>query len=437
MIPEELLQLPLTAFSLHEDVALVKVGLTSLERVDQRSHRERLLRCEGVRKPRDVERPPVLAPFVHLACRRLDLLHRHLGLFLPGHVIRRLAALARVSRSGARSLPQPRPLRFHPRVQPLPELGRLPPPSIHRLDGPERIGLEALPRLLERDETAFLIVVGGSARWLQLGPLPAVHPAEFAKLALVIYLAHWMAGRGTKIKGLFTGTIPFLLIAGPVIALIFREPDLGTTGVVTLTAFTMFFVAGANLLHLGLMGAGVLTAVVMVGLRGYQMERIRTWLDPWSDALGDGFHTVQGLLALGAGGLTGTGYLQGTQSHFAFLPEPQTDFVFATMAEEWGLAGGLFIIIGFALLIRWGIMVALDTRGRFERLTAAGLITTIFFYMAINLAMVMGLAPVVGIPLPLISYGGTAMLTLMFGFGLLISVYIHRDARIGRFQGDD
>jgi hypothetical protein len=130
------------------------------------------------------------------------------------------------------------------------------------------------------------IVVGGSARWLRLGPLPAIHPAEIAKLALIIYLAHWMAKRGTRIRSLWGGTVPFLIIVLPVIALVFKEPDLGTTIVITLTAFTMFFVAGANLLHLGLMGAGALTAVVMVGLRGYQMDRIRDWLDPWADALG-------------------------------------------------------------------------------------------------------------------------------------------------------
>src|SRR6476659_8716473 len=151
------------------------------------------------------------------------------------------------------------------------------------------------------------IVVGGSARWLKLGPLPAVHPAEIAKLALVIYLAHWFAKRGTRVHGFWAGTVPFLLILAPVAALVFKEPDLGTTMVITLTAFTMFFVGGANLAHLVVMGGGVAMAMITVGLQGYQLQRIRVWQNPWLDRLGEGFHTVQGLLALGIGGLLGTG----------------------------------------------------------------------------------------------------------------------------------
>jgi cell division protein FtsW len=151
------------------------------------------------------------------------------------------------------------------------------------------------------------VVVGGSARWLKVGPLPAVHPAEFAKLAMVIYLAHWFAKRGTKIKGWWTGTVPFLVIIAPIIALVFREPDLGTTMVLGLTALTMFYLAGANMLHLAWMVGVALTAMVVAGLRGYQMERIRTWLNPWADPLGTGFHTIQGLLALGLGGILGAG----------------------------------------------------------------------------------------------------------------------------------
>src|SRR6187431_333994 len=152
----------------------------------------------------------------------------------------------------------------------------------------------------------FNIVVGGSARWLKLGPLPAVHPAEMAKLALIVYLAHWFAKRGLRIRGFWGGTVPFLVIVLPVIALVFKEPDLGTTGVITLTAFTMFFVAGANLIHLAAMGSMAVVAILAVGLKGYQLERIRAWQNPWLDPLGDGYHTVQGLLALGVGGLLGT-----------------------------------------------------------------------------------------------------------------------------------
>src|SRR6185437_6064743 len=150
-------------------------------------------------------------------------------------------------------------------------------------------------------------VVGGSARWLVVGPLPAVHPAEIAKLALVVYLAHWMANKGRRIGGFRSGTVPFLLIAIPVIALIFKEPDLGTTVVVALAAFTMFFAAGASLVQLGAMSAIGFVGVLLVGLRDYQIERIRTFLDPWRDPLGTGFHTIQGLLALGLGGIFGQG----------------------------------------------------------------------------------------------------------------------------------
>ena len=145
-------------------------------------------------------------------------------------------------------------------------------------------------------------------------------------------------------------------------------------------------------------------------------------MNPESDPLGTGYNTIQAKIAIGSGGLFGNGYLQGTQSHFAFLPEPHTDFIFATMAEEWGLAGGLFLIVAFMLILRWGMKVALDTKDRFARLIAAGLTTTIFFYVAINLMMVMGLAPVVGIPLPLFSYGGSAMMTVMICLGLLMAV---------------
>ena len=152
------------------------------------------------------------------------------------------------------------------------------------------------------------ISVGGSARWLQIGPLPAIHPAEVAKLALVIYLAHWFAKRGTRVGSLWGGTVSFLFIVAPVSALVFLEPDLGTTMVITLTAFTMFFLAGANIVHLGVLtGGGLHGGPAGFGLQGYQIARIRAWLDPWSDQLGEGFHTIQGLLALGVGGIFGSG----------------------------------------------------------------------------------------------------------------------------------
>ncbi|MEO7663840.1 MAG: FtsW/RodA/SpoVE family cell cycle protein, partial [Candidatus Limnocylindrales bacterium] len=176
-------------------------------------------------------------------------------------------------------------------------------------------------------------VVGGSARWLVVGPLPAIHPAEIAKLALIIYLAHWMASRGKRVSGFRSGTIPFLLITLPVIALVFKEPDLGTTTVIAATAFTMFFVAGASLWQFGAMGLlGVLAAIV-VGLREYQLERIRTFLDPWQDPLKAGFHTIQGLLALGLGGILGSGLGESKLAGGLYRPNAWNDFIFAIIGE--------------------------------------------------------------------------------------------------------
>jgi len=157
-------------------------------------------------------------------------------------------------------------------------------------------------------------------------------------------------------------------------------------------------------------------------LHDYQKERLLTFLDPERDPLGSGYHIIQSKIAIGSGGIFGKGFLAGTQSHLDYLPERHTDFVFATMAEEWGLLGGLFIILSYMLVIRWGMRVAARARGRFGRLTAAGLATTIFFYVAINLMMVMGLAPVVGIPLPLVSFGGSAMMTVLICLGLLMAI---------------
>ena len=210
----------------------------------------------------------------------------------------------------------------------------------------------------------FNIVVGGSARWLKLGPLPAIHPAEIAKLALVIYLAHWFAKRGKRVHGFWAGTVTFLIIAAPIIALVFKEPDLGTTVVITLTAFTMFFVAGANLVHLAVMGGMGFLAMIVVGLQGYQLERIRVWQDPWLDRLGAGFHTIQGLLALGIGGLFGTGLGESR----VFVPNAFNDFIFAEVGQEFGLVGAIVVIGLFLILAYSGVRVALGAPDTFGAL---------------------------------------------------------------------
>jgi cell division protein FtsW len=262
------------------------------------------------------------------------------------------------------------------------------------------------------------IEVGGSARWLRIGPLPAIHPAEIAKLALIIYLAHWMAKRGTRIRSLWGGTIPFLIITVPVIALVFKEPDLGTTIVITLTAFTMFFVAGANLLHLGLMATGALTAAVFVGLRGYQVDRIRDWLDPWADPLGGGFHTVQGLLALGAGGLTGTGLGDSR----VFVPNAFNDFIFAVVGQEFGFVGAGAVIVLFLVLGYAGVRTSLAAPDTFGALLAAGITGWLCLQAFINIGVVVTLIPITGITLPFISAGGSSLIISFAAVGILLSI---------------
>jgi len=264
----------------------------------------------------------------------------------------------------------------------------------------------------------FNIVVGGSARWLKLGPLPAIHPAEIAKLALVIYLAHWFARRGTRVRGFWAGTVPFLLIVAPVAALVFKEPDLGTTMVIGLTAFTMFFVAGANLVHLAIMASGAALTVLVVGLRGYQLERIRVWQNPWLDRLGDGFHTVQGLLALGIGGLFGTGLGESR----VFVPNAFNDFIFAEVGQEFGMVGAMVVISLFLLLAYSGVRVALAAPDTFGALLAAGITAWLCLQAFINIGVVVALLPITGITLPFISAGGSSLIISFAAVGILLSI---------------
>lgn len=264
----------------------------------------------------------------------------------------------------------------------------------------------------------FNIVVGGSARWLKLGPLPAIHPAEIAKLALVVYLAHWLAGRGGRIRGFWAGTVPFLLIVAPIIALVFKEPDLGTTGVITMTVFTMFFVAGANLIHLAVMGSGALLAMILVGLRGYQLDRIRVWQDPWLDRLGEGFHTVQGLLALGVGGLLGTGL----GASKVFVPNAFNDFIFAEVGQEFGLLGSVVVIGLFLILAYSGVRIALAAPDTFGALLAAGITAWLCLQAFLNIGVVVALLPITGITLPFISAGGSSLIISFAAVGILLSI---------------
>lgn len=283
-------------------------------------------------------------------------------------------------------------------------------------------GMLVLVLVLPSEGFFHSIVVGGSARWVQLGPLPAVHPAEFAKLALIIYLAHWIAGRGTRIRSLLGGTIPFLLITGPIAFLVFREPDLGTTTVITMTAFTMFFVAGANLMHFAVLGGLALMAVVAMGLRGYQLERIQAFIDPWQDPLGKGFHTIQGLLAIALGGLFGAGLGGSRLAAGLSLPNASNDFIFAVIAQEFGFLGATVVIVMFLLLAWAGIRTALRAPDTFGALLAAGITAWLCIQAFINIAVVVSLVPVTGITLPFISDGGSSLIISFAAVGILLSI---------------
>jgi cell division protein FtsW len=288
-------------------------------------------------------------------------------------------------------------------------------------------------------------VVGGSARWLAIGPLPAVHPAEIAKLALIIYLAHWMASRGTRIGGVRSGTLPFLMITVPVIGLVFREPDLGTATVVAATAFTMFFVAGASLWQFVAMGGVGILATLVMGLRDYQIERIRTFLDPWRDPLGAGFHTIQGLFALGLGGIFGSGLGESKMAGGLYLPNAWNDFIFAIIGEEFGLIGAVTVVALFIVLAYAGVRTALSAPDTFGALLATGITAWLCIQAFINIGVVVALLPVTGITLPFISAGGSSLVISFAAVGILLSISsetlqrtteeTHAPAHRGRWNG--
>ncbi len=270
---------------------------------------------------------------------------------------------------------------------------------------------------------AINIEVGGSARWLKIGPLPAVHPAEFMKLALVVYLAHWFAKRGTAIKGFWSGTVPFLVIVGPVVMLVLLEPDLGTSSVLAFTAFTMFFLAGANLLHLARMAVAAVPAVFVMFMRGYQMDRITAWLEPVGRPdRPDGFHSVQGYLALALGGVFGAGLGESRLAGGLFLPNAFNDFIFAIVGEEFGLIGAGLVILLFLAFGYLGIRTALGAPDTFGALLAAGITAWICLQAFINIGVVVGLIPVTGIPLPFVSAGGSSLIISFAAVGILLSV---------------
>ena len=265
---------------------------------------------------------------------------------------------------------------------------------------------------------------GGGQRWLDFG-IVRLQPSELMKLSIVLAVARFYDALPPNETRRIGAIWPALVLIGIPALLVMHQPDLGTALMIVAGGVAVMFLAGVPL-RLFIGGALGLAAAVPLAvnflLHGYQRNRIMTFLNPESDPLGTGYHISQSKIAIGSGGILGKGFLNGTQSHLDYLPEGQTDFAFATMAEEWGLIGGCLLILAFFLIIFWGVNVALKAQSRFARLAAAGLASTLFFYVSINLAMVMGLAPVVGVPLPLISFGGSSQMTTMICIGILMSI---------------
>ncbi|MBE9556966.1 MAG: rod shape-determining protein RodA [Proteobacteria bacterium] len=274
----------------------------------------------------------------------------------------------------------------------------------------------------------------GAQRWIDL-KFFLLQPSEVMKVGLVLALARYFHTVSYENTGrILYLIIPTVMILTPV-GLVLRQPDLGTAGMMMVGGVAMFFLAGVRMWKFilgGILGLAAIPLAWKFMLRDYQKDRVLTFLDPANDPTGAGYHIMQSQIALGSGGLTGRGFLQGTQSGGGFLPEKQTDFIFTMLAEEFGLLGGLGMIGLYIIILGYGFAIAFRSRNHFGRLVALGLTTTIFLYVFINVAMVMGVVPVVGVPLPLVSYGGTAMLTVMVAFGLIMCVYVHRDLRLTR-----
>jgi len=279
-------------------------------------------------------------------------------------------------------------------------------------------------------------VIGmGARRWVEIGPIQ-VQPSEIMKITLVMAIARYFHDISLEDVRRLRWLIPPLILVALPAALVLRQPDLGTTLLLVAGAGIVFFVAGVQWWKFALViGTAIPSGFFAYQfLHEYQKKRILIFLNPESDPLGAGYHIMQSKIALGSGGVFGKGFVQGTQSHLNYLPEMRTDFIFSMLAEEFGMIGGLILFALYILLLAYGYAIAFRSQNHFGRLLALGLTGVFFLYIFINIAMVMGLVPVVGVPLPLISYGGTSMLTLLISFGLIMSVYVHRDIEMQRKQ---
>ena len=277
----------------------------------------------------------------------------------------------------------------------------------------------------------------GAQRWISIGPLD-LQPSELMKIALILAMARFLHGKSIEeVSKPLPLAIGLAMIGIPAIFVVL-QPNLGTTLIIVADGCALLFLAGLSWWWIAPTLAAAASAVPLAWrfvLHDYQKARVETFLDPESDALGKGWNITQAKIAIGSGGVGGKGFTQGTQSRLNFLPEKQTDFIWTSFCEEFGFVGALALLVLFAVVIFYGVQTAMSARSQFARLLAMGVILNFFFYIMINGLMVMGLIPVVGIPMPLLSYGGSAMLTVMLGFGLLMSVHIHRQVEIPRHSG--
>ncbi|MBR5482738.1 MAG: rod shape-determining protein RodA [Alphaproteobacteria bacterium] len=289
--------------------------------------------------------------------------------------------------------------------------------------------------------TLFLLIVVeiaghtgmGATRWINLGFMK-LQPSELMKIALVLALAKYF--HSTTLQNIETvrGIIQPIMMASVPAILIMMQPDLGTALMLLFTTGVILFVVGVQLWKFVIVGAGalVLLPIAWHFLHDYQQKRVLTFLNPERDPLGAGYHIMQSKIALGSGGVFGKGFLHGTQSHLNFLPEKHTDFIFTMLSEEFGIIGAILVLFINFLILMYSYSFALRTTSYFGKLVIIGLTTNYFLYIFINIAMVLGLLPVVGVPLPLISYGGTVMLSVMASFGIIMAIYVNRNTNLGK-----
>lgn len=273
----------------------------------------------------------------------------------------------------------------------------------------------------------------GAQRWVELGGVN-LQPSELMKLATILALARYFHTLSPTHTGRLMFLLPPLLLVGLPVLLILKQPNLGTATILTAVATVIFFIAGVKLRYFIIVGVLVISALP-VGwhfLHDYQKQRVMTFMNPEADPLGSGYNIMQSMIAIGSGGIAGKGFLHGSQGQLDFLPEKQTDFIFTMLAEEFGFIGCLIVLLLYTFLIVFGTALCMRSRSLFGSILAIGVTAMLFVHLWINIAMVMGLIPVVGVPLPMLSYGGSILVTMMLGFGLLLNAYVNRDLSMNR-----